>query len=178
MSYHDRTRTSSARAGSTAWRRLALAGLVASLLAACSGTGTGGQGGDSTGPGASAAPPTSATRFSRVPDTTVVPPSRRPPEAAPPTTSPLRLDPKRKPEVTEPPIENRELMKLRGRIVDGVEPGCVVLQAEGGGTWQLLDLRGQVMPAGLVQVTGYAVAGLATTCQQGRPLRVVSILAL
>jgi hypothetical protein len=116
-----------------------------------------------------------------VPPTTAgigAPPSRPSPEAPPPTTGPP-LATKRKPEVTELTIPNREPMKLRGRITDGVEPGCVVLTAEDGtGAWLLIGAQNGPLYDGRVQVTGYPMPGLASTCQQGRPFRVVSIAKL
>jgi hypothetical protein len=143
----------------TRWR-VAATGLAMVLLAACAGTG-----GEDT-PGQAAVPATTAT----APSTSPPGGSSTPPSTAPPTS---------KPEVTEPSLPDQKLMRLRGRIADGVEPGCVVLHAEGGmGTWLLLRTANLRLLDGRVEVTGYHVTGLLTTCQQGRPFRVVSIRAL
>jgi hypothetical protein len=165
MTHDDRIATT-APAARRARRSLALVvmAVVVALLAGCTAT----AGGSGVGAG--------ATRASTVTPTTGVPPTRRSPEAAPPTAGPT-LSTRRKPEITEPTIQGQQLLRLRGTIVDAVESGCVVLRADDGGTWLLLGIRGRPVPSGVVQVTGYAVTGLATTCQQGRPLRVVSMLA-
>jgi hypothetical protein len=167
MNDHDRrTDPGRARLGRVA----VLLALATGLLAACSGTGGGTGAGEQPG----ASPGSTVTRLTRVPPSSVAPPtSRRSPEAPPPTTGPP-LATTTKPEIIEPP--NRELVRVRGRVAGGVEPGCIVLKADDGATWLLLDLRAPP-PSGVVQVSGYAVPGLATTCQEGRPLRVVSILA-
>jgi hypothetical protein len=157
-------------------RRLALAALVLLLLlAGCAGTGTG-TGGDGTGgPGGTRPPAPGATWRSTLPPRPSVPPTKPPPENPPPTTGPS-LNTGRKPEITEPGIPNRELMKLRGRLVDAVEPGCVPFRADDGSTWLLIGVQDRSLPSGVFQVTGYEIPGMASTCQQGRPFRVVSIL--
>ncbi|WP_274534365.1 copper chaperone PCu(A)C [Saccharothrix sp. CB00851] len=61
---------------------------------------------------------------------------------------------------------------LRGRVVDGVEPGCLVLATDRG---QFLLLGGdeEVLRAGAeVVVEGTVRPGQATTCQQGTPFAV------
>ena len=65
---------------------------------------------------------------------------------------------------------------LVGEVQAGVEAGCLVLEAEqGGGTWLLLGGDRKVVKAGArVRVTGTEARGLATICQQGRPLQVRS----
>lgn len=158
-------------------RRLALApAALALLLAGCTGTGDTvgvGQGGT----GQTRPPATSVTPRSSLPPMPTTPATKPPPENPPPTTGPP-LNTTRKPEITEPVVPNGKLMKLRGRIVDGVEAGCLPFRADDGTTWLLIGVQSGSLPAGALQVTGYEVPGLASTCQQGRPLRVVSILAL
>jgi hypothetical protein len=158
----------------TRWR-VAATGLAMVLLAACGGTGGEDTSGEAAVPGTTVtapergtAPPTSGT--GTAPSTSPPGGSSTPPRTAPATS---------KPEVTEPSSPDQKLMRLRGRIADGVEPGCVVLHAEGGmGTWLLLRTANLRLLDGRVEVTGYHVTGLLTTCQQGRPFRVVSIRAL
>jgi hypothetical protein len=155
--------------------RLCATGLAMALLAACGGTAGEDRLGAPSGPGTTTEPPASETTAAPPTRSTATTPSTRPPSrtSTPPTA------PTRKPEVTEPVEPGQSLMRLRGRIIDGVEPGCIVLNAEGGaGTWLLLRSANWRPLGGLVEVTGYPIPGLATTCQQGRPFRVVSIRSL
>jgi hypothetical protein len=62
---------------------------------------------------------------------------------------------------------------IQGVVRDGVEAGCLILEEVGGGSWLLLGARG-LRVGDSVAVTGYDPGPVATTCQQGRPLRVVS----
>ncbi|WP_420121099.1 hypothetical protein [Nakamurella sp.] len=68
---------------------------------------------------------------------------------------------------------------LTGTVTEGVESRCVVLVDDTGAT--LANLMGwdlQAHPFGsTVQVTGTFEEGLMTTCQQGRPFTVTSVVA-
>ena len=63
-----------------------------------------------------------------------------------------------------------------GRVQAGVEAGCLLITDEaGGGSWLLLGGDRAVVKAGArVRVTGTEARGMATICQQGRPLQVRS----
>ena len=66
-------------------------------------------------------------------------------------------------------------VQVTGRIEAGVEAGCKLLVADGGGGYLLLGGPSGVLKEGArVQVEGTVEAGMITTCQQGRPLKVSS----
>ncbi|MFD1147002.1 copper chaperone PCu(A)C [Saccharothrix hoggarensis] len=84
-----------------------------------------------------------------------------PPPTCGTSTRPAPGEPPTRPEVT-----------LRGRVEEGVEPGCLVLATDRG---QFLLLGGDpevVRPGADVVVEGVARPGEATTCQQGTPFAV------
>lgn len=61
---------------------------------------------------------------------------------------------------------------VEGVVESGVEPGCKVLSTPAG-QYQVL---GDDVPLGVtVRITGRLIPGVSTTCQQGTPLRVVSV---
>jgi len=65
-----------------------------------------------------------------------------------------------------------------GTVAEGVEPGCLLLQAEGGGSFLLVGgERAELRPGRRVAVSGRVDRGLLSTCQQGEPLVVASIAA-
>jgi len=102
--------------------------------------------------GVSSSPTTSASGKG----TTTVTPSP-PPE---PTFSP-------KPLPTSKPSSSPAT--LRGRVEEGVEAGCLMLN-DGGMLYQLVGGdRSLLRPGRTVEVTGTVEPDLATTCQQGRP---------
>jgi hypothetical protein len=79
------------------------------------------------------------------------------------------------PSVTPSPPPAGPTVTLVGEVQVGVEAGCLVLQAERGGTWLLLGGDRSVLKAGArVEVTGSEARDIATTCQQGRPFQVTS----
>jgi hypothetical protein len=62
---------------------------------------------------------------------------------------------------------------VEGVVESGVEPGCKVLKTA---TGEYLILGGVEVPLGVpVKVTGIPQVGVSTTCQQGTPLRVVTV---
>ncbi|WP_238016479.1 hypothetical protein KZZ52_54030 [Dactylosporangium sp. AC04546] len=64
---------------------------------------------------------------------------------------------------------------VTGQVKDGVEAGCVLLSTADK-TYLLLGGDPSKYRSGVkLTVTGVPQAGLATTCQQGTPLQVVSI---
>ena len=67
---------------------------------------------------------------------------------------------------------------VTGMVRGGVEPGCVLLNAEDGGRFLLVGgERAELQPGRRVTVTGRVDRGLLRTCQQGEPLVVASIEA-
>jgi hypothetical protein len=65
-----------------------------------------------------------------------------------------------------------------GTVAEGVEPGCLLLQAERGGSFLLVGgERAELRPGRRVAVTGRVDRSLLSTCQQGEPLVVASIAA-
>lgn len=143
-------------------RRVLIAALVAALLSGC---------GDAPGPMASASPEgTPPTPQQTVTSRDAVPPpDSGPPEDLAHPTPQARTEPA--PTVTEGEIT------IVGRLVEGVEPGCLVLRS---GTDEYLlilprDVDRSALTAGPLTVRGRLEPGLATTCQQGTPLLVTEI---
>jgi hypothetical protein len=65
-----------------------------------------------------------------------------------------------------------------GTVAAGVEPGCLLLQAERGGSFLLVGgERAELRPGRRLAVTGRVDRSLLSTCQQGEPLVVASIEA-
>jgi hypothetical protein len=88
------------------------------------------------------------------------------PPAAAPTPTPSAP-------VTSAPAGKVE--RITGRIEAGVEAGCKLLVADGGGGYLLLGGPSGVLKEGArVEVEGTVETGLMTTCQQGRPFKVIS----
>jgi Protein of unknown function (DUF5818) len=71
-----------------------------------------------------------------------------------------------------PPAE----VTLVGTVTAGVEPNCLLLDAENGGRYLLIGgRRAEMRPGRRVAVTGRVDRDLLSTCQQGEPLVVASI---
>jgi hypothetical protein len=88
-----------------------------------------------------------------------------PPAAAPTPTPPT----------TTAPAPAGKMQRLTGRVEAGVEAGCKILVADSGGGYLLLGGPADVLTEGArVQVEGTVEAGVVTTCQQGRPFKVIS----
>ena len=65
---------------------------------------------------------------------------------------------------------------VTGTVRAGVEPGCRLLDADGGGPYLLVGgERARLRPGARVAVTGRVERDLLSTCQQGEPLVVASI---
>jgi hypothetical protein len=68
---------------------------------------------------------------------------------------------------------------LTGTVRAGVEPNCLLLEAENGGRYLLVGGeragRAELRPGARVAVTGRVDRDLLSTCQQGQPLVVASI---
>jgi Protein of unknown function (DUF5818) len=79
------------------------------------------------------------------------------------------------PPVTGPTRPAGELT-LVGTVRAGVEPNCLLLDAEDGGRYLLVGgERAELRPGGRVAVTGRVDRDLLSTCQQGQPLVVAKI---
>ena len=64
---------------------------------------------------------------------------------------------------------------LKGTVAEGVEAGCVVLNADNGVVYLLIGGDSQVIVAGArVEVQAVIQTDLVTTCQQGTPATVQS----
>jgi hypothetical protein len=75
---------------------------------------------------------------------------------------------------TAPASKHR--LTATGTLRDGVEPGCLLLEADQGTVYLLVGGdRGKLAAGGRVQVTGLLAPDLLSTCQQGKPLLVSSI---
>jgi hypothetical protein len=65
---------------------------------------------------------------------------------------------------------------VTGTVRAGVEPNCLLLDADGGGPYLLVGgERARLRPGARVAVTGRVERDLLSTCQQGEPLVVASI---
>jgi hypothetical protein len=76
---------------------------------------------------------------------------------------------------TQPPAPGQ--VTVTGMVLEGVEPGCLLLS--GGGRRYLLvgGDRSQLRSGARVVVTGRVDRGLLSTCQQGEPLVVSAVKA-
>jgi Protein of unknown function (DUF5818) len=84
-----------------------------------------------------------------------------------PTASPGR---------TTGPTRPSGQVTLTGTVRAGVEPGCLLLEAESGGPYLLVGgERAKLRPGARVAVTGRVDRDLLSTCQQGEPLVVAEI---
>ncbi len=66
---------------------------------------------------------------------------------------------------------------LTGKVIAGVEPGCLVLTAPEGPHLLVItgDMTRTVKVGDTVSVTGRADPGMVTTCQQGTPFVVTAV---
>jgi hypothetical protein len=79
------------------------------------------------------------------------------------------------PPVTRP-TEPAGEVTVTGTVREGVEPNCLLLDAEGGERYLLVGGERNELQAGArVKVTGQVRRDLLSTCQQGEPLVVSSI---
>ena len=95
-----------------------------------------------------------------------------------PTTAPETLPtaPTTPTSTTAPGSPGKTQITATGTLRDGVEPGCVLLEADQGTVYLLVGGdRGKLAAGGRVQVTGVLSPDLLSICQQGQPLLVRSI---
>jgi hypothetical protein len=98
-------------------------------------------------------------------------------EVAPTSTSPATL-------TTSPASDHpSDLVKVlvRGTVRDGVEPRCRLLDTAQGQPWLLVGGgrdAARLVPGARVEVVGVHAAGQVSSCQQGRPLQVLSVRSL
>lgn len=73
---------------------------------------------------------------------------------------------------TAPPPASGSDISVTGRIESGVEPGCVILRADGK-SYELVGGDQNILKAGsTVTVRGYVVANVMSHCMQGQPFQV------
>jgi hypothetical protein len=90
-----------------------------------------------------------------------------------PTTTPT---PTTAPGKRTEPTRTGGPVTVSGTVAEGVEPGCLLLEATDGGRFLLIGgERAQLRPGRRLAVTGRVDRGLLSTCQQGEPLVVASI---
>ena len=68
---------------------------------------------------------------------------------------------------------------IKGTVTAGVEPGCLVLKGDTGSYLLVFadeSLRSSAKVGAQVTVVGKAEPGMMTTCQQGTPFTVTSVL--
>jgi hypothetical protein len=93
-----------------------------------------------------------------------------------PTTAPETPPTTSAPSPTTAPGSGKHQLTATGTLRDGVEPGCLLLQADHGAVYLLVGGdRGKLTAGGRVQVTGMLAPDLLSTCQEGKPLLVSSI---
>jgi hypothetical protein len=130
-----------------------VAGIVLALAAGCGGPSERAGGGVST----------SSSGPSAVPSGPSGEPSGTTPPAPPP--SPPRTG------GSTPPAAGQ--ITVRGRVEEGVEPGCVVLRTDNGTMYLLVGAdRTVAAPGARVEVVGDPRIDMLTTCMQGTPLAV------
>jgi hypothetical protein len=78
------------------------------------------------------------------------------------------------PRVTEPTQAGGETT-VTGTVTEGVEPNCLLLEADGGPYLLVGGDRSELKAGARVAVTGRVDKDLLSTCQQGVPLVVASI---
>ena len=80
------------------------------------------------------------------------------------------------PTPTTAPGSGKHQLTATGTLRDGVEPGCLLLEADQGTVYLLVGGdRGKLTAGGRAQVTGMLAPDLLSTCQEGKPLLVSSI---
>jgi hypothetical protein len=80
------------------------------------------------------------------------------------------------PPTTGKPVPGGGQLAVTGTVREGVEPGCLLLEADRGGSYLLVGGDRAELRAGTrVQVTGRLARDLLSTCQQGEPLVVGSV---
>jgi len=78
--------------------------------------------------------------------------------------------------VAENDHDQQSLVQLTGVLAQGVEAGCIMLQADDGSLYNLIDVSLDNPPFGSrVLVRGYVEKNVVTTCMQGIPFRALKI---
>lgn len=73
------------------------------------------------------------------------------------------------------PAPSETLVTLRGTLIEGVEGGCLILNADNGKGYQLIDLDDSLAKAGTkLEVRGYKAVGMQSICMQGILFKVTS----
>jgi Protein of unknown function (DUF5818) len=74
------------------------------------------------------------------------------------------------------PVEPAGQVTVTGMVREGVEPGCLLLDASDGTRYLLVGgERAELQAGSRVAVTGRVDPDLVSTCQEGRPLVVATI---
>jgi hypothetical protein len=89
-----------------------------------------------------------------------------------PTTPPTAATP---PTTGTPATRPAGRVTVTGTVTEGVEPGCLLLDAGGGPYLLVGGDRAKLSPGRRVVVSGRVDRDLLSTCQQGEPLVVASI---
>ena len=98
------------------------------------------------------------------------------PGGGPARGGPAATVPATRPGPTAGPARPTGKLTVTGTVRAGVEPGCLLLEAAGGGPWLLVGgERARLRPGARVAVTGRVERDLLSTCQQGEPLVVAAI---
>lgn len=81
-------------------------------------------------------------------------------------------------DLTVPPTRagKHSMVRVRGTVSDGVEPGCRLLTSKGV-TYLLIWRHGTLVTGKEIEVEGTVQPDLVTTCQQGTPLVVGRVLS-
>jgi hypothetical protein len=96
--------------------------------------------------------------------------------AASPGVTTAPATPPTPPTTVAPPTRPVGKVTVTGTVTQGVEPGCLLLDAGAGGPYLLVGGDRAMLPPGRrVAVTGRVDRSLLSTCQQGEPLIVASI---
>lgn len=64
---------------------------------------------------------------------------------------------------------------VRGTVKSGVEAGCLILAADDGKQYLLLNAEPEPKPGDKVEVTGRVDRGVMTICMQGTPIQVDTV---
>ena len=145
-------------------RTTALVGTVVLLvgLAGCDSPGAGQPGGATSAatPQATSTPGSVTTGAPAAPTSPAVPTA----EGGAPTPKPVPN-----------PVPSQPVIALRGTLVEGVEGGCLILNADNGRGYLLIGLDDSLAkPGNRVEVHGYKAVGQQSICMQGILFKVTS----
>ena len=92
---------------------------------------------------------------------------------SPSSPSPSSVPPSDPPPPAKSASPGAGQVTLRGRVEEGVEPGCIVLRADNGTTYLLVGADPTIAaPGARVEVAGDVRMDMLTTCMQGTPVAV------